>query len=91
MCIRLFLEDNERGARDLLPDKEWPMIWTTESGAQATQKMSRLTASSYGGLRRKKGPWGGNAWVYGYRIPRAWYESGDAQHNLCTVEARPRY
>ena len=44
----------------------------------------------YGGLRHKRGPYDGPDWIYGYRIPLKWFESGEAQFTLLPIESGPR-
>ena len=44
----------------------------------------------FGGIRHKKGPWGGKSFQYGFRVPRTWFFSGEAQTSLLPAEQRPR-
>ena len=90
MLIRLFLEDQEGGAQDLLPDKEWTVLWTDEDLPKVAARMPTIHLHYFGGIRHKKGPWGGKSFQYGFRVPRTWFFSGEAQTSLLPAEQRPR-
>ncbi len=52
--------------------------------------MPSIHIDHWGGIRHKRGPYNGPDWIYGYRVPTVWYQSGIAQSQLLPPDQVPR-
>ena len=70
-------------------DEHWEMLWCQESFSKVPAKCQRIPANYFGGIRHKRGKeWDSTAYLYGWRISKEWYSTGEPQRSLLAEEER---